>query len=463
MKFSSKCLAALIFLSMGLMSCARYEAIPWQEVPGQTPSVAEVGAKIVSALEVEVFRNQKKLLRRRSGSRSDRRGRSPGRALRIVLAAFSEARTGLRTGFSEKLEEAVRGALELSPLFEVVDGGNGVSWQEAGLDSSSIAPPIGWNGVFGRLDEEISAGQEQGKDLQTMREDLDRQLDEDHPLKGLWPKVRSGRYGEGSAIYAASMLAADAAVYGAYALGSDRVRVWASVVMNRPALSRYYRRGVKDIFGLPEYLKTLRPYLAHARGQVPLKNVPVSWLSAWLPPRPRARPRPPAMWAEPALNVVFERIDPDGRRYPLIGGEIFDSEMLVVGRFAVSVRRHVFGFAVDESGRVEEIFGSAQGEGKSALVEPGKTVHFTARLLPSGRTFRVYFLSSKKFFETKEIIAGALKRLGISESGSESAATYRDVAGGAPRVPWFVPPGQDRLILGDGWDQHVYWFHRVSR
>jgi hypothetical protein len=118
---------------------------------------------------------------------------------------------------------------------------------------------------------------------------------------------------------------------------------------------------------------------------------------------------------------------------------------------------------VDESGNVEEIYGSAEGKGRSGPVEPGKTVHFTARLLPPDRTFRVYFVSSEESFDTKKIVANALKRLGISEDGSMRAVNHREVAGGAPRVSWYVPPGQDRLILEDGWDQYVFWFQRVPR
>ncbi len=463
--FPSKAVLALVFVSVSLAACARYEAIPWKDVPGPTASVSEAAGKIVSSLEGEVRRNRKIISRRgRRGRTVENKGRSDKpRALRIVIAAFPEARTGLRTGFSERLEKAVRAALVKSPLFEVIDGGNGVSWQEASFGNSSKAPEVGWSGVFGRLDEEIAIGQEQGKDLPAIREELDRKLNDDHPLKGFWPEVRNASYGEGSAIFAASMLAADAAVYGAYALGPDRVRVWASVVMNRPVQSRYYRRGVKDILGLPEYLESSRPYLGFVRGEIPRKSVPDSWLSVWFPPRPRATPRHPKRWAESALSLVLERIDTEGRRYPLSGGEIFDSDMVVVGKFAVSARRYVFGFALDESGNVEEIFGPAEGKGRSGPVDPGKTVHFTARLLPPNRTFRVYFVSSAASFDTKKIVANALKRLGISEDGSVRAANHREVAGGAPRVSWYVPPGQDRLILEDGWDQYVFWFHRVSR
>ena len=141
---------------------------------------------------------------------------------------------------------------------------------------------------------------------------------------------------------------------------------------------------------------------------------------------------------------------------PLIGGESFGPQDLIVGRVGASTPRFVYGFALDRTGRVEEIL--AASGGGPALVRPGREVQFTARLLPAGRPFRVYFVSAAAAFDPKIMIESAASRLGISAPGR--ARNFKEAAAGAPERPWFVPPGQERLILRGGWDQHTYWFRR---
>jgi hypothetical protein len=140
----------------------------------------------------------------------------------------------------------------------------------------------------------------------------------------------------------------------------------------------------------------------------------------------------------------------------LIGGESFGAEDLIVGRVGASEPRYVLGFALDREGRAEEILGSPGGG--PALIRPGKEAQFTARLLPPGRPYRVYFVSSSAAFDAKKVIASAARRLGISAPGR--ARSFKEAAAGAPERPWFVPSGQERLILRGGWDQHTYWFRR---
>ena len=89
-------------------------------------------------------------------------------------------------------------------------------------------------------------------------------------------------------------------------------------------------------------------------------------------------------------------------------------------------------------------------------------MHFSARLLPAGRAYRVYFVSSKKEFDAKKIVDMAGARLGISKAKPTIARNYKDAARGAPSRSWYVPPGQERLILVENWDQYIYWVHRKN-
>ncbi|MBT4095573.1 MAG: hypothetical protein HOE85_16550 [Nitrospinaceae bacterium] len=452
--------AALLALVFILAGCGAYEAISWKDVGGSGNSLPVLGEGLVSSLAVDVIEGRNKIFLARSGRQELSRKNLP--SLKVIVAAFPEARSGLRTAFSRKIEQAVRQALEKSALFAVIDGGDGVSWQEAALSRFALVPPVGWRGVLGRLDEEVALRAEQGGSTETIRREFERVLDDDHPIRGLWPKVREANYGEGSAIHAASMLGADAAVFGAYALGPDRVRVWATVVINRPAETIYYKREVKDLFALPERLEVSRQYAGLARGYLSRKTVPDALLSKWLPPRPRAFPRHPKSWGEPDFEVKLERIDLAGNRSPLIGGDVIDSESLVVGRLGVGEPRYIYGFAIDRYGHSEEILTSIEARKKPALVVPGKVVHFSARLLPAGRAYRVYFVSSKKEFDAKKIVDMAGARLGISKAKPTIARNYKDAARGAPSRSWYVPPVQERLILVENWDQYIYWVHRKN-
>lgn len=452
--------AALLAFVLVLAGCSAYEPIPWKEVTGGGDSLPALGAGLVSSLAADVIKGRNEIFLARPGAREVSRKNLP--ALHVIVAAFPEARSGLRTALSQKIEQAVREALDKSALFSVVDGGDGVSWQESGLSRLALAPPAGWRGVFGRLDEEVALRAEQGVSPDAIRREFERELDDDHPIRGLWPKVREANYGEGSAIHAASMLGADAAVYGAYALGPGRVRVWATVVINRPAETIYYKRGLKDIFALPERLEESRKYAGHARGHLSRKAVPDALLSKWLPPRPRSFSRHFESWGAPDFEVRLERIDLAGNRSPMSGGDVIDSETLVVGRLGVGKPRHVYGFAIDRSGRSEEIFASFKARGKPALVVPGNVMHFSARLLPAGRVYRVYFVSSNKEFDAKKVIDMAGARLGIPKGKPAIARSYKEAARGAPSRSWYVPPGQERLILDENWDQYVHWVHRKN-
>lgn len=452
-----------VILTASLVACARYEAVPWKDIPGENASIAETGRRIVELLEEEVRENWKQL---KLGIRAyrNKEKNSELHPIRIVLAAFPEARTGFRTGFSVRIEKAIRNAFESSSIFQVIDGGDGVRWQEAGISVSSVIPEVKDHGILGGLDKEISLDLERGKSLLTIRAELDRKLNDDHPLRGLWPDLKMRAYGEESSVFAASMLAADAAVYGGYALGPDRVRIWAALVLNRPVEKRFFRRGINDVFGLPEYRSSSRPYVGHVRGELPRTKIQDAWLAEWVPPNPRASPRNPIRWGKFILKVGLERIDESGIRHPLNGGEILDAETLVAGRLAVSKPRYVFGFAIDNHGQVEEVFASKKRKGKPAYVEPNTLINFTARLLPPGRTFRLYLLSSPVTFDTKAVIGSATMRLGIGQGEQRRVqSVYQNVVKGSPRGSWFIPPGQDRLILKGDWDQHLFWFHRIIR
>ncbi len=449
--------AALLALVLILAGCSAYEAISWKEVTGGGDSLPALGEGLVSSLAADVIEGRNEIFLARSGAHGLSLKNLP--SLKVIVAAFPEARSGLRTGFSREIERAIRAALEKSAMFAVIDGGDGVSWQEGGL---SLTPPSEWRGVFGSLDEEVALRVEQGGSPGAIRRELAQELDDNHPIRGLWPKVREASYGENSAVHAASMLGADAAVYGAYALGPGRVRVWATVVINRPAETIYFKREIKDILALPVRLEVSRKYAGHARGQLSRKAVPDALLSKWLPPRPRDFPRHSAYWGVPSFEVTLERIDLAGNRLPLSGGNVIDSESLVVGRLGVGEPRYIYGFAIDRFGHAEEIFASIEARRKPALVMPGKVAHFSARLLPAGRAYRVYFVSSNKEFDAKKVIDMAGARLGISKGKPVIARSYKEAARGAPLRSWYVPPGQERLILDENWDQYVYWVHRKN-
>jgi hypothetical protein len=156
----------------------------------------------------------------------------------------------------------------------------------------------------------------------------------------------------------------------------------------------------------------------------------------------------------------MEQIDLAGRRTQLNGGEVVGPKTLLVGRIGVLAPRFIYGFAVDSRGETEEVFSSGNGEGRPALVVPGKVSHFTARLLPAGRTYRVYFVSSWKDFDGNKAIEMTMSRLGLPGRGGSVASNFREVLKGFPQKSWFLPPGQERLILEEGWDHYVYWVHR---
>ncbi len=448
-----------VFLS-ALTACSGYDPVPWRDALEGEKSLAAFGRRMVAVLESGVKKNRLKLDPNVTDSRDEISRRASLAPLRIVVVAFPEARTGLRTEFSKKIERAIREALGRSGTFHIVDGGDGLSWQETGLSVSDVTPATGWTGVFGRLDEEVTLGKAQGESLKSIQSNLNKQLDGDHPVRGLWPKVKKGAYGESSAVYAASMLGADAAVFGAYSLGTDRVRVWGAVVVNSPPETIYFKRGFEHIFGLPERVEESRPYMALARGYLPRENVPDAWLSFWLPPRPHTRPKYPGTWADLTFEVEMEQIDLAGRRTQLNGGEVVGPKTLLVGRIGVLAPRFIYGFAVDSRGETEEVFSSGNGEGRPALVVPGKVSHFTARLLPAGRTYRVYFVSSWKDFDGNKAIEMTMSRLGLPGRGGSVASNFREVLKGFPQKSWFLPPGQERLILEEGWDHYVCWVHR---
>ncbi len=314
-------LSVIVFLLL-LGACARYLPVRWQEAPGRADSVAQAGARLAESLE--------------AGLRAYRRDRirgagalSENRPLRVVIAAFPEARIGLRTEFSAQIERALRRALGASPLFEVVGGEEGVAWQEAVIPRADIGraviaaipesaslggetgnkkkgreyeaeggnypgdiePGFEWWGEIGGIAGEIARRRRNGEGREAAEKSLSAMLDSDHPIEGLWQEARKGRYGERSAVYAASILEAEAAVFGAYALGPRRVRLWAGVVRNAPSRVIHYARGIADVFGTPERLENSRVFYGLARGSLARESIPAGWLSVWLPPAP---PRPAA-------------------------------------------------------------------------------------------------------------------------------------------------------------------------
>ncbi|MEE9274826.1 MAG: hypothetical protein V3V62_05925 [bacterium] len=445
--------AAALALFLLLPSCARYLPIRWRESPGRAESVEAVGKRLARALAQGV--------REKAGeSRGGEGARRPRGPLKVVVAAFPEARTGFRTVFSERIERALRRALQASSAFEVVDAGGAIAWQEVSVSFDTLE--TGWLGLealwrgemIGRPEEDAEVVRMKGRGAAPgrIREALSRALDDDHPIKGLWPNAVKGGYGENSAVFAASMRGADAAVFGAYALGPGRIRIWAAVVGNDPPRALYYKRGLADILGEPERIKKARPYLALARDHSPRRAVPREWLSRWIWPRPRLPLVQPAFWGESSFEVAFEQIGARGKRSPLTGGALLAADTLVTGRLGVGWPRYIYGFSMDASGRHGAVL-TAPGGRAPVLVQPKEETHFTARLLPAGRSFRIYFVASPKMFDPAPILEAARRRLGISRE-------YRGAARGAPPGAWFVAPGQEGLILEQDWDQQVFWFFR---
>lgn len=455
-----------LLLPLLLASCAGYEAIPWREPPGRAGAVQALGERLVAGLGEGVREARVNVGRIRA---VDPRAQAEAAVLRVVVAGFPEARTGLRTAFSRQVEEAVRRALGRSARFRVIDGGEGVAWQEAKMPPASSPRTddeedgIGFfdNAPFGGWRAEAFERRQRGQEASPQV--FSEELDGDHPLRGLWPRARGGPYGEASAVYAASIFEADAAVFGAYALGPGRVRVWAAVVLNTAPRTIYYARGLRDVFGLPERVEAGRIYPAHARDALPRSAVPDEALIAWASPRPRLAPTHPPFWGEPALEVVLEEIDRGGQRKRLAAGNLVGADSLVVGRLAVRVPRHVYAFALNQEGEAEEILFSSdpQRPGWARRVAPGRFVPFAARVVEPRRMYRLFFVSSPEPFEGGRAVQAARRRLGLGRGGSSGPARRaREAAQGAPPGPWYVAGGQDRLILERGWDQRVFWLFR---
>ncbi len=416
-------------------SCApRYEPIPWRDA-GERHTVLEKAAQgLIDALAVSLKDGE---------YRKPPRYGEKDEPLRVVLATFSEAHSGARTHLSLRLERVLRRLLGASDVFHVVDRETSVRWQEAFFTRGAQR--------FGGRNDAVET-----------RRSSARALDADHPLEGLWPKVRAGPYGEDSAVYAASMLGAEAAIYGGYALGENRIRIWASIVQNAPAFSEDYRRGAEDIFGEPIRQKLSRPYLAYARGALPVRSIPRKWLTKRMPPRPRKKPVRPKSWGNPSFEAYVEEMDREGTRRRLYGGETLRPDALVLGRLRVHAPLYVYGFSIDRRGRVSQVLGSSARRGGATLLRPDANSYFTIRLRGESQTYRVYFVSRPKAFSAETAIKAAYTRLGLLRGGENPALTHKDVARGAPRRAWLAPAGQDRLILGDGWGQEVFWFHVMA-
>ena len=427
---------ALLLLSciLSMASCARYEPIPWRDAGGRHSSVEKAAEGLVDSLAASLKKSRLQRISEESGK---------NRPLRVIVAGFPEARSGARTSLSLRIERAMRRGLDGSDAFRAVDGGTGVAWQETFLAG------------------EARPAERKSADLE-MRRATAGELDADHPLQGLWPKARAGRYGEDSAMYAASMLGAEAFVYGAYALDESRVRVWASVALNAPARSGYYRRGLGDVFGEAARRRKSRPHLTYARGALLLRAVPREWLKKKAFARPRKKPAPRKSWGHPSFEAAMEWMDRDGSRTRLSGGEAIPSSAIVLGRLRARSPLYVYGFSIDESGKTSELLASAERRGEAAFLRPDAPAHFTMRLREESRSYRVYFVSRADPFSSDEALRAARARLGLSAKSKSASFTYEDVARGVPARAWTPPAGQDRLILGDGWAQEVFWFRALS-
>ena len=238
--------------------------------------------------------------------------------------------------------------------------------------------------------------------------------------------------------------------------------MWAAVVLSTPPRTIYYTRELKDIFGLPERIEQGRIYPAYARDALLWEGVSDETLALRIPPSPRTPPEHPPFWGEPALEVRLEEIDIRGQRQNLTARNMVGEKSLVVGRLAVRSARHVYAFAMNREGEAEEIFFSLdpKHQGWARRVEPGRFIPFTARIIGTGRLYRLYVVSAPHPFEGESAIQAARRRLGLGEGGAGPVRSARDASRGAPPVPWFVAGGQDRLILEKGWDQQVFWLFR---
>lgn len=438
---------AVFLLLPFLFSCARYIPIPWRDVPGKMGSAEAAGRRLAASLEAGLR------ARRKAEARGKKKAPGSYRPLRIVVAAFAEARSGVRTLLSERIERAVRAALSRSPLFEVVDGGAGLAWQEAYQRKKASPPSDGFSELDtappGAIHDEIRLDVLGGLSLDEARQKRARALDGDHPNRGLWHRAQGGAYGAETAIQAAAIFDAEAAVFGAYALGPERIRIWAGLVKNAPRQAAYFQKRLADILGEAEREKNARDYLARARASLLRRQVSPEWLAHWLAPRPRLRPRHPPYWRAPAFEIAFEGIDPDGRRFPMSSNAVVGPKMQVVGRIGVGSPHYVYGFSIDETGRTRAVF-SRPGRAEPVRVLPGKDAYFTARLLPAGRSFRILFVSARKTFKPGPLMEAARRRFGFSPPAGRGRA----------QSGWFLPPGQEALILDNRWDQKVFWFVR---
>ncbi|MDA0999464.1 MAG: hypothetical protein O2807_02950 [bacterium] len=442
--------ALAVFLLVPLLAtCARYVPIPWRDVAGEGLRVESIGRELTASLEAGLREAWMK-------EASERKAPLRKEPLRIVIAAFSEARTEVRTVLSGRIERAVRAALSRSPLFEIVDGGAGVAWQEAYQGRPASHPTDGFAEVDpvlpGNIQDEITLSTLAGLSPKTVRRKLALALDSGHPNEGLWHQARKGVYGAGTAIQAAEIFDAEAVVFGTYALGPERIRIWAGLVKNEPSTTSYFQKELADLFGEAEREKKTRDYWARSRASLPRRGIPPEWLMERLLPRPRLPPRNPLYWAVPAFEVLFEGIDLDGRRFPIPSNTVVGPKSQVVGRVGVGEAHYVYGFSIDETGRTDTVL-SKPGQAEPVHVLPGKVKYFTARLLPAGRSFRVFFFSARESFAPAPLMEKARRRFGFVPAAPGQ---------GRVRRSWFLPAGQEKLILDKRWDQKVFWFVRTE-
>ncbi len=146
----------------------------------------------------------------------------------------------------------------------------------------------------------------------------------------------------------------------------------------------------------------------------------------------------------------------------MTGGAFVGAGEQLVGRVAAGALRYLYAFSIDQRGRADEVLASLAG-GAPLMIRPREEVNFAARLLPAGRAYRIYFVSSDKPFPAGPVLDAACRRLGIGRNGAGSlAGNYREAARGAPARAWYLSPGQEGLLIGKGWDQQVFWFYRSA-